>query len=147
MAIDRFDTIDRIATRIGERAERDGLASLSLVEKTVLLPWWASGIIGNGGFQYFYEGASEAAEVADAFDRIGCPAAAEACRKSLEVFPSGVPPADHEARRGFLDSIQDEDHTLFEPLDEIIWQITDNELESRLEIYIEANRQTLSPLL
>jgi len=147
MASEEFEFVNSIATKLGKRAEANGIEALNDIERTVLLIWWASGIIGNGGFQYFFEGATEAAEVAEAFDRAGCTAAAAACRQALQVFPGGIPPIDQQERCDFLDSVQDQDHDLFLELDEVIWATSDDGLEARLIAYIEDHRDVFADLL
>ena len=62
-----FDLAGEICDNLGRRAEENGIQSLSKPEQTVLLVWWAQGIIGNGGFEYFYEGACNMTDVAEAY--------------------------------------------------------------------------------
>ena len=77
-----FDFVSSICDGLGERAEQDGIESLTEPERSVLLVWWAQGIICNGGFAYFYEGACNMPEVAGAFQELGFEEAAQACRQS-----------------------------------------------------------------
>ena len=74
-----FSFADDVCSDLGSRAQRDGIQSLSEQERAVLLVWWAQGIIGNGGFEYFYEGASNMIDVAEAFQELGFAEAAQAC--------------------------------------------------------------------
>ena len=120
MADETFEHVANVARKLGLRAEGSGINSLSGPERTVLYIWWATGIIDNGGFQYFYEGASEAAEVAAAFDAVGLPGPAAACRKSLAAFPNGLPPSDRMERVAILDAYQGAQQKIFGPLDEVI---------------------------
>src|SRR6266446_5604755 len=61
-------------------------------ERVVLLVWHVSGIIGNGGFRYLFEGDLPGdphyALTAEAFRITGCKKAAEAVAKTLAMFPN-----------------------------------------------------------
>ncbi len=85
-----FNFVNAIYSHLGNRAECKGLQSLSKPEHSVLLVWWAQGVIANGGFEYFYEGACNIAEVAAAFQELGFTEAAQACRQSMTLFPPEV---------------------------------------------------------
>jgi hypothetical protein len=77
-------------------------------QKDVLLPWVARGIIGNGGFKYFYQGLQfDPLVTAQAFRALGLEDVAAACERSLSVFPGGRMP-DNEAapRSGRLEQRQ-----------------------------------------
>ena len=95
--------VERLMEQLGQKADERGLAALDPAERTVLLAWWARGVIGNGGFKYFFEGGSELGPVARAFRALGFPKAAEACEHvDAEVVPEGRAPRDDEARRAAL---------------------------------------------
>jgi hypothetical protein len=81
----------RVYNALGALDYRLGPEGLSDAKRHALLAWWARGIVGNGGLRYFYEGASEGDEVAEAYEALWFPAAAEAFRKSLAIFPNGRP--------------------------------------------------------
>ena len=118
------------------RAEEDGLYSLSEPEQRVVLAWSTKGIIDNGGFQYFYEGATHAQEVADAYEAIGLPQLAEACRKSLHVFPNHHPPEPQERMWKWM---AEQDQSVSDYWDEwsaVIWHCSYEELQSSLGRYI-----------
>jgi Domain of unknown function (DUF4375) len=99
-----FEYVCAVQKVLGERADERGLESLSGPELIVQLTWWAKGIVDNGSLTYFYEGASNAEQVADAFDALGFPAAAAAFRKSMSVFPGGQPHEDHDERCRWIES-------------------------------------------
>ncbi len=71
-------------------------------ERVVLLVWHVSGIIGNGGFRYLFEGNLEGdphfALTAEAFEATGCVKAADAVRKTLALFPDSRPPTNIKER-------------------------------------------------
>lgn len=48
-----FFFVENVAVRLSKKKEVEGELSLNKVEKTVIDIWDASGIIGNGGIQYF----------------------------------------------------------------------------------------------
>jgi hypothetical protein len=125
-----FNFVDDAFKVIAKRKEARGMDQLSEVERTVLLVWWSAGIIGNGGFQYFYENTSDAAEVAKAFDQIGLHEAANACRESMQFFPKQFPPADRDERLALMDGHEAESSRIWERLDCVIWDCHD--LPSRL---------------
>ncbi len=139
-----FDFVNTIGEGLGQRAEAAGLASLSPEEQTVLLAWWASGIIGNGGFRYFYEGASNAAQVASAFEALGFSDAANACRETLRVFPPEILSGDAMVRQQWLDAnYSDAELTcLFAAQDAVIWEI-DGQLETTAADYIRRHREKI----
>src|SRR5262245_5321203 len=96
---DDFELCNGMFTRIIEYHGDDIDASaISEQERVVLLVWYASGIIGNGGFRYLFEGELQGdphfALTAEAFRATGCKKAAEAVRKTLAMFPNSRPPTD-----------------------------------------------------
>src|SRR4051812_44953511 len=70
-------------------------------ERVVTLVWHSYGIIGNGGFQYLFEGTFNGDPgfvlTAAAFRRIRCAGAAEAFEEALAMFPSNSPTSNIEA--------------------------------------------------
>ncbi|MEP6664347.1 MAG: hypothetical protein ABJC04_11865, partial [Verrucomicrobiota bacterium] len=50
-----FEMINSAFCALADREEKQGSQSISDIERVVLLVWHASGIIGNGGFRYFFE--------------------------------------------------------------------------------------------
>jgi hypothetical protein len=131
MPSEDFDFANTVCSSLGSRAERDGTESLSGPERNVLLVWWAQGIIGNGGFEYFYEGACNMAEVAEAFQELGFSEASQACRQSLTLFPLEILGGDPERFYEWMTRF-DEDYIkkFFLPLSRVIWATDDNDLLS-----------------
>lgn len=100
---DDFNLCDGLHSRILEYHGDDIDASaISAEERVVLLVWHVSGIIGNGGFRYLFEGNLKGdphfALTAEAFRATGCQSAADAVRKTLAIFPHSRPPTDIEER-------------------------------------------------
>jgi hypothetical protein len=129
---------DRVVTALGELADERGLAALSEAQGTVLLASWGKGLVDNGGFEYFYEGAANAVAVADAFERLGFDQAAQAFRTSLAAFAAQGPHADDQVRREWMQQHADSVRAVFEPLNSIIWDL-DDRLESAIAGYVRAH--------
>lgn len=81
----------QILYNLGVKADEHGLESLTAKERTILLPWFARGVIGNGGFRYFFEGGHDLAEVAGAFRELGRHAVASACERVGSRFAEQRP--------------------------------------------------------
>jgi hypothetical protein len=84
----------------------------------------AIGVIGNGGHYYWYQGKNgqETLRAADAFERLGLHAAAQAMRQSLLVFPGGAPPPNPHDCQTYLEDHGNELEKAFEQLDPIVWK-------------------------
>ena len=136
-----FDFTSAVCNNLGSRAERDGIESLSVPERSVFLAWWAQEIIENGGFEYFYEGACNMAEVAAAYQELGFAAAAQACRQSMTLFPPealGKGPERCYETLMLLDARYVEG--FFLPLSRVIWAANDDDnLGAAAALYIRAH--------
>lgn len=70
--------------------------------RVVLLVWHSLGIIGNGGFNYLFEGSFDGDPqfllTAKAFRDIDCRPAAEAFENAFDLFPDAKPPTDISRR-------------------------------------------------
>lgn len=73
MCSEHFDAVDAVFCRLAEREQQRGAESVTDIERVVLLVWHASGIIGNGGFHYFFECSLPLLATAVAYDRIDIP--------------------------------------------------------------------------
>jgi hypothetical protein len=87
-----------VITELCIQADEEGIESLTSVQRNVVLAWSALGVIGNGGFQYYYDGTGRMRDVVGAFRVLGFEGAAAACERSMSMFPLGIPPED-PARR------------------------------------------------
>ena len=110
MPTEDFDAIDAVFLRLADRKELRGSNSITDIERVVLLVWHASGIIGNGGFQYFFECALPLLATAEAFDRIGVEQAGSILRQLQEFFPGRHIPDDYDERMAIVSKFRDE-HT------------------------------------
>ena len=118
---------------LGPLAEERGIQALAPAQRAIVLLVWASGIIGNGGFRYFYEGAyfrndvNHVPMLAEAFKLLGFDQAAEATLRSLAFFPAEIPnlgPVEtnrHMEARG-----EKEVKKFFGPLDREVWELNRN---------------------
>jgi len=95
-----------IADRHGNKLD---VAKMNEPERVVTLVWHSFGIIGNGGFQYLFEGTFKGDPgfvlTAAAFRRIRCAEAAEAFEEALALFPGNRPPSNIEARLEIYQSV------------------------------------------
>jgi hypothetical protein len=109
---DDFDLCNGVFTRlVAWHGDDIDASALGEQERVVLLVWHVSGIIGNGGFRYLFEGDLKGdpdfALTAEAFRATGCKQAAEAVRKTLATFPNSRPPRDVDQRlRHYLSRIK-----------------------------------------
>ena len=99
--------------------------------------WHASGIIENGGLQYFYEQDLDAEAVAAAYEQIGCLECAEVLWLSRSLFPEPVALAGLDERVEFVENHRE----LFDPLDHRFWEC-DTQMPQRLAEYVRSHGQT-----
>jgi hypothetical protein len=135
----RFHFVNEIYIALGKQANKHGIGSLTFPERVAHLSWWASGIIGNGGFRFFYEGATNVDQVAEAYETLGFQHAAAACRQSKSFFPLEIIAKGYEATREWMNRFSDEElQHFFSELDKKIWEIKDD-LTDAVAKYINAN--------
>jgi hypothetical protein len=116
------------------RADEDGLEALPQRHRIVVLAWAARGIIGNGGFRYYYEGGWRMAEVAAAYRTLGFEQAARACESTLRIFPACMPPRDDERRR---EIVQRTDFDQFEDEESKVYDVDWESLEAAIKRYMD----------
>ena len=133
-----FNLIDGLSVKIADKEERQGPQSLTEQERTVDLIWRASGLIGNGGFQYFYEQEIDAETVAKAYENIGCHKCAEILRLSLSLFPDSIRNAGWDERVEYMKQKKE----LFYNTSSLFWD-ADAEMEKRLADYVRANADNI----
>jgi hypothetical protein len=141
-----YSLVEAVCDLLSDYAEDEGIESLNKIERIVLLPYWAKAIVGNGGFSYFYEGAHNANEVAEALEMIGCPRVASAFRKSAEFFPDGKPMSSDKARNRWLEDHEAEAAAFFADLNRTVWSC-DEELWTRLAAYIRSHQTELERVI
>jgi hypothetical protein len=97
-----FEFIDRVMIAADEKRNSYGDSALSYAERIASSIWDASGIVGNGSFQYFFECGLDAERCAQAYDAIGLPEGSRIFRLALSLFPESGPHQDVEARVSFV---------------------------------------------
>ena len=90
------------------------------IEKTFIYVVTAVGLLGNGGFKYFFEndfdeGKVPHEEVISHFEKIGSSKTAETLRKSLNIFPGAKPQKNLAKRSAFLEKFFDPETSLHLP--------------------------------
>lgn len=108
-------------------------------QQTVMLVYHSHGILGNGGFQYLFEGDftgdPEFLLTRQAYKTIGATDASAAFEKAFAVFPNSTPPANIERRIGMWqskynlrDSLTDDsspDSMYFSAMDGVMQKLND----------------------
>ena len=107
MSNEHFDAVDAVFCRLAEREQQQGAESISDIERVVLLVWHAAGIVGNGGFHYFFECSLPLLATAEAYDRIGVEQAASVLRRLQEFFPGRQIPDDYDERMAIVSRFYD----------------------------------------
>jgi len=131
MAENDFDLVNNLFCKLVDKKERKGNSSLAVEEVVVLSIWHASGIIENGGIQYFFEQELDAEAVACAYEQIGCDKCAELLRLALSLFPAHI----HQAGRSERIKHVEDNKEIFEKLSSAFWK-ADKEMEPQLAEFI-----------
>jgi hypothetical protein len=93
-------SLQATATKLVEKESRDGLSSLSELEKTFFLVWVADGEVGNGGMHAVcYNSTGDyLMHLPSAFRAIGAPVKAAAFDSLINAFGIEPPSPDHDIR-------------------------------------------------
>ncbi len=134
-----FDIVNDTFCTLAEREKLQGEESITDIERVVLLIWHASGIIGNGGFHYFFECGLPLRTTADAYARIGVDHAALILRRLLEFFPSSRIPEDYDARMATVSRFYEERADLLRQMESEFYA-TDGLREQQLAGWIRVHR-------
>jgi hypothetical protein len=123
-----------------EKAQRVGLATVTKIERVVVLVSRANFEIELGGFSaFFYNSAGDyAADTVSALEAVGAVRASAALRAAMAKFPGGTPPTERELRYGWheaLGSLGEFDSEFYEEKPDVF---------SRLCTFIEAHAAELS---
>ncbi len=138
MPSEHFDAVDAVFHRLAEREQQRGGESIVDIERVVLLVWHASGIVGNGGFHYFFECALPLLATAQAYDRVGVEQAASILRRLQEFFPGRHIPDDYTERMAIVSRFYDEHTDLLSQLEREFYS-TDALMEQRLAGWIRVH--------
>lgn len=123
-------------------ADSDCLSTISVSERTIILVWWAKALVDNGGFEYFYEGACNAGDVAKAFFEVGLDSIANAFLTSVRVFPNKNPIPDHELRQQWLSQREVIVKRAFARPNKIVWSVDEKEVLNALKAYVVAHENS-----
>jgi len=142
-----FALCDKIFERICElRGNKLDVAAETEYERVVTLVWHSDGIIGNGGFQYLFEGNFNGdpgfVYTAAALRKIGCQARAEAFEDALALFPSNTPPTDLQERLTIYQKVPESERNR---IDHKFWR-AEADMVARLAAFIRDNRNQLDNL-
>src|SRR5579883_3155464 len=125
--------VDSILTDLGARADSDGIDGLTPEERIVLVPWTARGIIGNGGFQLFYQGGGISMhETILAFRALGFEAIADACQTSLSAFPNGRVPTDEDS----WEAVKRVDWEKYRDMESVVYDLSWSDLKTAIQKYM-----------
>ncbi len=110
---DDFDLCDGVFCAIADRTGNEiNLANEPEHCRTVTAIWHSGGIIGNGGFQYLFEGDFNGDPgyrlTADAYKSIGAEESHAAFTAALALFPDSVLPTDSGERLRIFQSHPEE---------------------------------------
>ena len=127
-----FRFISRTVSVADDKRTKQGDYALTSEEQEASSIWAASGIIGNGSFQYFFECSQDAERCARAYEAIGLPKAALVFRLALSLFPNSQPHEDVDERVAYVKEREE----LFDNLAMEIIRL-DPEMEERLSAYLK----------
>jgi hypothetical protein len=147
-----FDICDSIFLKIIDHYGKVILASdLPEVHQTVLLAWHAYGIIGNGGFEYLFDGSIDGDPnfrlTCKSFETINCEKAYEAFKEALAVFPDEETLLDQKKRKSFYGSCSKE---VKNSINRKFWSVGmtgSKEIEFTLARYIGEHQPAFDELL
>ena len=126
-----FEFIDRTFKVADDKWTEQKECALTSQEQVDWNKWAASGIIGNGSFQYFFECSQDAESCALAYEAIGLPEAARIFRLALSIFPNAQPHEDVDERLAYVKEREE----LFDNLAMEIVRL-DPEMEEHLSAYL-----------
>ena len=97
---------DTIFEQYGELANLNGISSIPEPARTLIAIYTAQGIIGNGGFAYFFESDFQDNDsyqtIINSYKNIGLNEHANAIKSVLELFPDGIPHTNTKDREEFI---------------------------------------------
>ena len=135
---DQSQSMDVVETAY-ERLALIGGDPLGLDEpfRTVVLADTALGLIGNGGFEYFFEsdfpGHPDYSIFAAAFQNLGLTYLVDGLRELIALFPFPDPHQERDRRLTFLASPSPDFDSAASRLNDLVWQ--DSSIDERLRAY------------
>jgi hypothetical protein len=105
--------------------------------RTIVLADTALGLIGNGGFEYFFQsdfpGCPDYSAFVAAFQNLGLTYLADGLRDLISLFPFRAPHQELDLRLAFLASPTPDFSSATSRLNEQVWQ--DSTIDERLQAY------------
>ena len=138
-----FEMIDATFCALADREEQRGSQSISDIERVVLLVWHASGIIGNGGFRYFFECGLPLTTTAAAYGRIGVEQVVAIFGRVHELFPAKQIPDDYDERMAIVETIYEQHADLLDRLEGDFYS-TDELMEQQLAGWIRVHKDVFT---
>jgi hypothetical protein len=137
------DFADDVVSAVAVKADEVGYGGLSEHERNVLVPWWAYGIICNGGFKFFFEGRYDLARydlgaLARRFRVLGLEDAAVACEHVVAALFGGAQPADPARWKAMVAGVE---WSLVAPHEKKIYSVSWDRLLVAIGGYLERYRQ------
>jgi ribonucleotide reductase beta subunit family protein with ferritin-like domain len=97
---------DKLFEQYGELANLNGISSIPEPARTLIAVYTAQGIIGNGGFAYFFasafQGNNSYETIINSYKNIGLKEHANAIRSVLDLFPNEAPHSNTKEREEFI---------------------------------------------
>ena len=143
---DDFELCNGVFSRFADFNNSIDVDSYTEEQRVVTLVWHAGGLIGNGGFEYLFEGDFQGDPgfiyTAAAFATIGPHASYQAFQRALACFSGGYP-MDAKTRTVAFERVPEE-HRL--SINHQFWDDHDN-MKAALARYIRERRPTFRKLL
>lgn len=131
----RRDATD-LVKRLGRQADERGIDSLNEDQRNILVPYWAYGIIGNGGFRYLLEGSHDLVDVARRFRALGFPDVGRACEEvASKVFGEQTEP-DPSDRADILSRFE---WDAFDAQDAVVFRVSAEALVDAIAAYVSSH--------
>ena len=139
-----FNFINDTFSALAGREERHGAASITDIERVVLIVWHASGIVENGGFRYFFECGLSLRDTAEAYTRIGVDAVAVILHRVHDLFPGRHIPDDWDERMEIVEQLYDKHRDLFDRLESEFYR-ADEKMQPQLAGWIRVHKDVFGP--
>lgn len=97
----------------------EGIEKVPEPKRTLIAVYSSCGVIGNGGFKYFFErgfsGKQPYNAIVECYENAGMSHHAAILRAMLSLFPDGAPQTDETEREEFLAKVFDEESPEYNP--------------------------------
>lgn len=138
MIMDDFDFVQSIYSNgLARKADELGVANLSVPERSVVLSWWAKGLLDNGGFAYLYETGADLDAISHAFSEIGLSDAVRACALS-RIASERNSSNSSSSNVTRIDRVDEGEDERWRECDEIVWGLGEK-FDAAVAAYIREN--------